>query len=287
MFKVKIAHEAPYALMPEVQRLTDYDYALVHLFEKSEWYYDYFVAALAKGREVILDNSIFELGTAFDAVKFNYYVHKLKPTWYIIPDVLEDMEGTVESLHKYLNDYPSTVHSNSIGVVQGKTIAEIKKCYKLIEPYVDKVAISFDYSAYNEYADGTEKNKYEVMAKGRYNLLNEMALGGIINYNKKHHLLGCALPQEFTNYNFGQDDVDCRDFDGTYIVGHKWIDSIDTSNPVVAGLNSTRYGSRGLPNKISTKLIEYINKKVEPDQAILIGYNIAKFRALCAAGSPA
>lgn len=281
MAKVKIAHEAPLALMPSVQRMTDYDYALVHLFEESQEYYDFFVAALAKGREVILDNSIFELGTAFDSFKFNYYVHKLRPTWYIIPDVLENREGTVESLHRFLNDYPTPVYSKTIGVIQGKTIADIKKCYTQVEPHVDKVAISFDYSAYNEYADGNEKNKFEIMMKGRQRLLDEMAKAEIINYDKKHHLLGCALPQEFAGYNYGQDDLDCMDFDGTYTVGHKWIDSIDTSNPVVAGLNKVMYGDYGLPDKNTKKLIDYMYNDITADQAITVGYNIQAFRRLC------
>ena len=30
---IKIAHEAPLSIMNKVQSMTDYDYALVHLFE--------------------------------------------------------------------------------------------------------------------------------------------------------------------------------------------------------------------------------------------------------------
>ena len=40
------------------------------------------------GREVLLDNSIFELGEAFDSDKFAKYVEELKPSYYIVPDVL-------------------------------------------------------------------------------------------------------------------------------------------------------------------------------------------------------
>ena len=35
---IKIAHEAPIDLFDEVQRLTDYDYALVHLLEENGRY---------------------------------------------------------------------------------------------------------------------------------------------------------------------------------------------------------------------------------------------------------
>jgi len=87
---IRIAHESPKSVFEDIQRLTDYDYALVHLFEEDEEYLNQFKKAVTKGREVILDNSIFELEEAFDAVKFAKWVEVLKPTWYIVPDALED-----------------------------------------------------------------------------------------------------------------------------------------------------------------------------------------------------
>ena len=66
---IKIAHEAPLSIMNKVQSMTDYDYALVHLFEDPDIggdYFEFFIDALVnKGREVILDNSVFELGLDF------------------------------------------------------------------------------------------------------------------------------------------------------------------------------------------------------------------------------
>ena len=93
---IKIAHESPKSIFNEVQQYTDYDYALVHLFEEDKEYFNQFEEAINKGREVILDNSIFELEEAFDAHKFAYWVKKLRPTWYIIPDALENAEKTMQ-----------------------------------------------------------------------------------------------------------------------------------------------------------------------------------------------
>jgi len=70
---IKIAHESPKSIFEDVQRVTDYDYALVHLFEEDEEYLNQFKEAIKKGREVILDNSIFELEEAFDADRFAYW----------------------------------------------------------------------------------------------------------------------------------------------------------------------------------------------------------------------
>ena len=46
---IKIAHEAPLDIFDEVQRFTDYDYALVHLLEENPRYRDTFERAIKKG----------------------------------------------------------------------------------------------------------------------------------------------------------------------------------------------------------------------------------------------
>ena len=61
---IKNFHEAPKSLFKHVQAVTSGDYALVHLFEEDPEYLQLFEEAVKSGREVILDNSIFELGEA-------------------------------------------------------------------------------------------------------------------------------------------------------------------------------------------------------------------------------
>ena len=68
--KIGINHETPLALMPEMQNMTDYDYCLVHLTKTNPEYKQYFLDAIAKGRKVLLDNSVFELETPFDPEEF-------------------------------------------------------------------------------------------------------------------------------------------------------------------------------------------------------------------------
>ena len=111
---IKIAHESPKSIFDDVQKVTDYDYALVHLLEEDEQYLKHFQQAIKKGREVILDNSIFELEEAFDAEKFKYWVDDLRPSWYIVPDVLEDAEGTINKMsdwnRKYFNCFKRRIN---------------------------------------------------------------------------------------------------------------------------------------------------------------------------------
>ena len=260
---IKVAHESPKDIFNEVQSLTDYDYALVHLFEEDPIYLDQFKKAIAKGREVILDNSIFELEEAFDAVKFDKWVNEIKPNWYIVPDALEQSQKTIDQMEDWNNKGLGYEGSGKIGVVQGKTYDEIVDCYNYMnkEADVDMIAISFDYSYYTKSCP--HANKYVSWMLGRVKLLGDLLRDGVINKDKPHHLLGCGLPQEFSFYKHS-------DYD--------WIYSLDTSNPVVHGIKGISYGSDGLWSKERQKLHELINSEISIDQLNTIKNNIQKFK---------
>ena len=259
---IKIAHEAPLDIFDEVQSKTDYDYALVHLLEQNSRYRDTFVNAIRKGREVILDNSIFELEEAFEADRFAIWVERLKPTWYIVPDALEDAEKTMQQAANWFKNY-SHVPGKSIGVVQGKTYQEIKDCYRAMDEIanVDMIAISFDYSYYTESCP--HPNKYVSWMLGRVKLIGDLVKDGTINKGKPHHLLGCGLPQEFSFYK--HDD-------------YNFIYSLDTSNPVVHGIKNIPYTQEGLWSKESQKLHELIDYPLDNLDINLILSNIKQFR---------
>jgi len=57
-----ISHEVPKCLFQNSLEFNDYDYALVHLFDKDPKYLKFYKDCVAQGRHVLLDNSIFELG---------------------------------------------------------------------------------------------------------------------------------------------------------------------------------------------------------------------------------
>ena len=259
---IKIAHESPKPIFEEVQRFTDYDYALVHLFEEDEQYLNQFKEAVNKGREVILDNSIFELEEAFDADKFAKWIDILRPTWYIVPDALEDAAKTCTQMELW-NIHHRNVPGKKIGVVQGKTYEEIVQCYKFLDrdAKVDMIAISFDYSYYTESVP--HANKYVSWMLGRVKLIGDLVRDGVINRDKPHHLLGCGLPQEFSFYKHAE---------------YNFIYSLDTSNPVVHGIKGIEYGADGLWSKESQKLFEMINSEVTEEQISQVKTNIQKFR---------
>lgn len=260
---IKISHESPICLLEQSLKYNSFDYALVHLLDKSPTYYNFFKQSLLQDREVLLDNSIFELGTAFDSKKYAEWVTKLLPTYYIVPDVLEQSEATMHSFMDFIEAYPD-LPGLKIGAVQGKTYQEIVDCYKFMVDCADYVAISFDFSYYQYTGKG--HSKHEKMMSGRQRLIQNLIDDGTWCWEKPVHLLGCSLPQEF----------------GLYVKENIYnIRSLDTSNPVMAGITGLKYsGDLGLKTKPVGLLADNLDIELNSDQLNLVNYNIAAFKSI-------
>ena len=254
-----ISHEVPLALLNKSRSFNDYDYCLVHFLPQYEEYKLFYEESIKLGRHVLLDNSIFELGESYNSDKFAEWIEILHPTEYIIPDVLDDKDKTIASLNNWLQVYKD-VPGETIGVVQGDSYEDAKECYLEIVDKVDKVAFSFDSSFYEDFFyDGGILNKYERWMFGRIFTLNKLVQDNVINKMKPHHLLGCSLPQEFLYYR-----------------GLEFIETIDTSNPIVHGLRGIKYEPWGLLDKVGS-MAEFV--EIEDFDLELIEYNIGVFRS--------
>jgi hypothetical protein len=262
---IKISHESPLSMLEISRTYNDYDYALVHLFETNPVYYNFFKDSLKQGRTVLLDNSIFELGTAYDSNKYIDWINKLEPTEYIIPDALEECNKTIWQAENWMKNTAYHVHTRSmrIGVVQGTTYGELVKCYTALDRMgIDKLAISFDYSYYLTVFP--HPNKWVSYAMGRVMALNQLLDDGIINTKKPHHLLGCAHPREFSFYN-------SSDFN--------WIESLDTSSPIVHGIKKVGYGDLFANwTKEKTKLVDLLDSVPDAEQEKWIARNLETFK---------
>ena len=95
---------------------------------------------------------------------------------------------------------------------------------------------------------------------GRIMTISKMYKNNIINKNDRVHLLGCALPQEFGYY---------ADF--------PFIESVDTSNPIIHGLQGVKYNSLGLLTKSSTK-IDQIEEEITTERLYDINHNLSRFK---------
>lgn len=259
---MKISHETPICLLERSLTFNDYQYCLVHLLDEQPEYLQHFENCRDNGVHVLLDNSIFELGTAFDSKKFSYWVERLRPNEYIIPDVLEDCMGTIENVLSWcLNEKTDKLPGKKIGVVQGKSYEEMVACYSVLDKFCDKIAFSFDYSWYQELYP--HRNKLYSWSVGRMILIRRLLNDGVINTNKPHHLLGCSLPSEFSYYP--------KDW--------TWLESLDTSNPIVYGISEevTNYGYK-VKSKPSIKLFELINHKMTNKEIEEVAKNVEIFK---------
>jgi hypothetical protein len=281
-----IAHEAPLSIMPEVQALSDYDYCLVHLLEESEEYLNFFKNARQKGRTIIMDCSLFELGTAFDSEKYAFWINEIQPDEYIVPDVWLNHEANLESFNNFTSKYKfENFKTKSIGVLQAGSLDEFRESYKFMSKHADKVAISFGYDYYfNSFAEKVIEDykrlnpDSEITAEimqtiirptsycvGRISLIEQFIEENLI-VNKPHHLLGCGLPVEFSHY---KNNYQLFDF----------IDSLDTSHPIVSGFFEKSYmDENNTFSKIPTKMVEIFDKKVNRNQMLAILNNIKIFR---------
>jgi hypothetical protein len=263
-------------MIGDLREITDYDYFLVHLLESNSAYRAEIELSRGLGREIILDNSIFELGQSFNQDKFAYFIRLFKPTEFIIPDVLENYEKTISNFKEFIRKYPK-LEGKKIGVVQGSSEEECFSCYKeLVNLGAEKIAISFDYKWYEESRKSFfDLTKYHNWMWGRINFLKKLIKKDFFREEIPLHLLGCGLPQEFCYY--GEEEK-------------KYIESIDTSNPVIHGLHGIEYidlskegsGEKekwGLFNKKSKKLAEMIDYLPEVREWDLVVKNIAKFKS--------
>lgn len=276
---IKISHEVPMHLIETryERSINDYSYFLVHLFQDRPDYYEYAVQCLRDDRAIILDNSIFELEEAFDSEEFVFWINRLASDsgqsrevldrifTYIVPDVLDDTHRTVLSAKNFTSTYQG-LPGKVMLVAQGQTMHDLVICYEeLCQLDPDKIGVSFNCKAYED--DVPHRGKLKTWMKGRHLFVETLYNKGILD--TPLHLLGCALPQEFAYYT--KEHPILADF----------IDSLDTSNPIVHGLKGIYYNEEGLDRKESIKLVDLfdvIPNEVEMDA---IKHNVKVFKAFC------
>lgn len=256
--KIKISHEVPLSLLKKSRDFNDYDYCLVPLLDKYPQYYDFYKESINLRRTVLLDNGVFELGKAYSFGKFAEWIEKLQPQEYIIPDVFGNYKQTIDNCKNWYHDYGS-IKGKKIGVVQGQTYSELRSCYEVMNTLCDKIAFNHGISYYvNSFPNSNVQVSYML---GRIDLIYRFLDQNIINMSKPHHLLGCSLPQEFIYYG----DLD-------------WIESVDTSNPIIHGIKEIMYNSWGLLNKEEDKIIDLMEIDTDYRSRCIIDYNINIFK---------
>ena len=239
--------------------INDYEYCLPHLLDQNETYKKHFEDAKESGSYIIMDNSLHELGEAYDTKRLLHWIEQLEPNEFIVADVWQDKTSTLVNAKYWMNGYELPENTTKVAVVQAKNYFEALECYSILQMQGYK-KIAFSYGA-DWYADEfPHPNLLVGKMMGRIMTISKMYKKGIINKTDRVHLLGCALPQEFG-----------------YYADLPFIESIDTSNPIIHGLQGVKYNSLGLLSKSSTK-IDQIEEEITTERLYDINHNLIRFK---------
>jgi hypothetical protein len=241
---MKISHEVPLNLLNASPNFNHYDYCLPHLLDKYESYKEYFLEARKQGRYIIMDNSLHELGEAYNTERLLHWIEVLKPDEFIVPDVWEDMESSINNAAEWTQ---IKIHKDvlKVAVVQAKSIEEATECYlKYRALGYRKIAFSYGAKYYAELI--SHPTRAIATALGRVHVVSKLYNDDVISKHDRVHLLGCAVPQEFIYY---------KDM--------PFIETIDTSNPIMAGIEKTKYNVWGLDEKPKTRIDDVMEMSTE------------------------
>lgn len=261
MKKIKVSHEVPFCLLEKSLEFNDYDYCLPHLLDENEEYKNFFYKAKEMGRYIVMDNSLHELGKAYDTDRLLHWIEELEPDEFIVPDVWEDQTASLVNA-KYWSQIPLPKNVTKVAVVQAKNYHEAFLCTKIYkELRYNKIAYSYGASYYNDICP--HPNKDMGKAIGRFIVINELIKSKLLTDYDRIHLLGTAWPAEFGMYrSFG-----C-------------IESIDTSNPIMSGIEGQIYSNIGLSSKPKANMNNFQDAKMETINLETILYNVEKFREI-------
>ena len=256
----KISHELPVNMLSRSFEINDYEYCLPHLLDQNKIYRKHFEDAKESGSYIIMDNSLHELGKAYDTKRLLHWVNHLEPNEFIVPDVWQNKSLTLVNAKRWL-DIELPENTTKVAVVQASNYAEAYECYHILKNHHGYKKIAFSYGA-DWYADEfPHPNPLVGKMMGRIMTISKMYKNGLISDGDRVHLLGCALPQEFGYY--------C-DF--------PFIESIDTSNPIIHGIEGVKYNSLGLLTKSSTKIDKMGLEPLTQEKLYNINHNLIQFK---------
>ena len=258
---IKVSHEVPKCLLKASLEFNDYQYCLPHLLDQDTAYRKHFYDFKKSGGYIIMDNSLHELGEAYDHERLIFWVNELEPDEFIVPDVWMDIDATLKNAKKWINImYPKNV--TPVAVVQSRSFKEAEECYLALKKLgYKKIAFSYGADWYMDKFHGIHVDKAKMM--GRISAVKQMFYNGFIKKNDRVHLLGCSLQQEFGWYE------NCS-----------YIESIDTSNPIMAALEGIEYEEFGLNHKPKANMNDHFHIDIKNVNLKLVFHNVETFKKI-------
>lgn len=258
---IKISHETPLCLLKESLNFNSYQYSLPHLLESNEEYRNHFIKCKELGIEIYLDNSLHELGSAMSDDILLKWIEILEPSNFFIPDVWENFNQSIINAKKWSNiDLPKNV--TKVPVIQANLLHEANISYNIYRDLgYEKIAFTYGSSYYNKIFN--HPNKSLNSALGRVSVINSLYNNKIIQNSHRVHLLGTFSPFEFA-----------------LLKDYKFIESIDTSNPIMAAIEGTQYPPTCIIDKPKVNMNEVFFIEKDKINMTLLNHNIKTFKKL-------
>lgn len=259
---MKISHELPISLFPYSDEFNDFEYCLPIFMDKYPDYRQFFIDSSERDRFIIMDNSLFE-GYHHTTQDLLEKIDLIQPNIFIVPDEWNDRDMTAKNA-KHWTQYKLPFKTKLMVVLQGKTVNDIHTLYQQCVD-LGYTHFAFNHSSVVYQELGGSDIPLANQSVGRVLLIEYLITQKLIKDHHYIHLLGASTPQEFTYYRDLQPNL---------------INSVDTSNPIIAGALSTRYTDIGLLEKPLNKIEEFMEANLE-DRLEDIKFNVSKFKEFC------
>ena len=258
---IKLAMEAPIDLLDNLPHVTDFDWVLTHLCEESEEYLRHYQKMVTEThREVILDNSVNELGEPLSLDRMDEVVAKLNPTYIVPPDYLNNLEATLGILDDAIKLWGA---ERIMPVIQGTSLEEVVECGDILKNKYGFKVVSVPYDVMlahrSKLPDGdSNKATLEELSEGRLLAIKALARANVIF--SRVHLLGMNTLSEFPQYTKQE----------TWRGTNTWLAytvkvTVDTGAPITNAVWNRKFGIDSLVQKgVYFNYYDY-NQFLEPD----------------------
>jgi len=261
---MKISHEVPLDLLKSSTYFNDYYFCLPYYYVRNNEYKNYYLNR-DKSKICILDCGLFE-GELLEDDRLLEIINEVKPTYFIIPDVWNKDLDSLNNAKKWINNYKNKLPKETelMGVIQ---CTDLEIGTKLYLDYLELglKAISFNHSSEAYDLIFPHPNKSISKSLGRIYFINNLYNNKIIDSSVYHHLLGCNSSLELSTYKSAN---------------FSFINSVDTSNPIIFGCKEIKYNISNMWDKPKEKIEEFFYNELTPEQLICIYSNIKIFREL-------
>lgn len=260
---IKVSHELPLQLLDKSKEWNDYEFCLPTYWFKSDKYKNHFNQAKLDKRFIIADNGLFE-GDSFTEEQLIEFVYEVQPDIFVIPDVWNDAILSLRNAKRWMGMKESLPKDTKLmAVIQCTDYGIGSLLYsQYIDLGVEAIAFNHSSTAYQDFFPHENLSVSKMM--GRIYFINQLKKNNIIQKHVHHHLLGCAIPDEFKYYG----------------KGYEFINTLDTSNPVVWGCKKVDYNELITSiEKPKEKIEEFFDKDLDYKQVELIFNNIKTFKS--------